>query len=84
MALRPQDTHKADYHASGVILHPYLSYLFSNLQDMGISDKIVKIDKNDKIITCMARKATLTRRDRLTRMTRLPILTIRTRLTTIN
>ena len=45
MALRPQDTHKAEYPASGVIRQPYLPYLSSNLQDMGISDKILKLVK---------------------------------------
>ena len=69
---------------SGIIRQSYLPYLSSILQDGGISDKIVKLVKNDTIITSMARQDTLTRRARLTRMTRLPRLTIRTRLTMMN
>ena len=41
MALMPHDTREAEDPSIGGILRPYLSRLFSNLQDMALSDKLV-------------------------------------------
>ena len=69
---------------SGITHQSYLPYLSSILKDREISDKMVKLVKNDTIITSMARQTRPTRRARLPRTTRLPRLTILTRLTRMN
>ena len=84
MVLKPHDTHQAEYPMSGILRQSYLPYISSILQDRAISDKLVKLVKNDTSITSMDRRNTLTRRAGLTRMTRLPMMTILTRLTKLS